>query len=135
MVFLISETCIEDYPNEPLRPQRRRTPSPSFLVRHSAFALELGNLPGSAIQAREVLEQHQRVSRFLWLSGRALGFPNQQDRLTMNERVDFLDEEELERPIKPRKNQEKRPAERYFQDDGVSAARKNAYKQRKQAYQ
>jgi hypothetical protein len=45
---------------------------------------------------------------------------------------DENEEEELERPIKPRKNQEKRTAEKYFQDDGVSAARKSAYKRRKQ---
>ena len=53
----------------------------------------------------------------------------------MNELINFSDEEEeLERPIKPRKRQEKRVAEKYFQDDGVSAARKNAFKQRKQGY-
>lgn len=52
----------------------------------------------------------------------------------MNELILFFEDEEVERPVKPRKNQEKRTAEKYFQDDGVSAVRKNTFKQRKQGY-
>lgn len=42
------------------------------------------------------------------------------------------DEEEYDAPVKPRKQANNRVAEKYWSDDGIGAARKKQFKQRKQ---